>query len=101
LTGLKTAAIAAGIAGFLPISRFDASVAEAGGDEGGIAAADGGRFAANRARYRRLAVTAISPLAKPTEAMVDAVEHNEGELRNSSPALIAYYCCSSLVSSLN
>ncbi len=37
-----------------------------------IAAADGGRFAADRARYRRLAVAAIRPLAKPTEAMVDA-----------------------------
>ncbi len=37
-----------------------------------IAAADGGRFAANRARYRRLAVAAIRALAKPTEAMVDA-----------------------------
>ena len=37
-----------------------------------IAAADGGRFAADRARYRLLAVAAIRPLAKPTEAMVDA-----------------------------
>ncbi len=37
-----------------------------------IAVADGGSFAADRARYRRLAVVAIRPLAKPTEAMVDA-----------------------------
>jgi hypothetical protein len=37
-----------------------------------IAAADGEIFAADRARYRRLAVAAIRPLAKPTEAMVDA-----------------------------
>ncbi len=37
-----------------------------------IAVADGGRFAADRARYRRLAVAAIRPLAKPTGAMVDA-----------------------------
>ena len=37
-----------------------------------IAAADGGRFAADRARYRRLAVAAIRPLVKPTGAMVDA-----------------------------
>ncbi len=37
-----------------------------------IAAADGERFVADRARYRRLAVAAIRPLAKPTEAMVDA-----------------------------
>ena len=37
-----------------------------------IAVADGGSFAADRARYRRLAVAAIRPLAKPTEAMVDA-----------------------------
>jgi hypothetical protein len=37
-----------------------------------IAAADSGRFAADRARYRRLAVAAIRPLAKPTEAMLDA-----------------------------
>ncbi len=36
-----------------------------------IATADGGKFAAGRARYRRLAVAAIRPLAKPTEAMVD------------------------------
>ncbi len=37
-----------------------------------IAVADGGSFAADRARYRRLAVAAIRPLAKPTKAMVDA-----------------------------
>ena len=37
-----------------------------------IAKSDGGRFGADRARYRRLAVAAIRPLAKPTEAMVDA-----------------------------
>ncbi len=37
-----------------------------------IAKADGGRFASDRARYRRLAVAAIRSLAKPTEAMVDA-----------------------------
>lgn len=41
-----------------------------------IAAADGGRFADDRARYRRLAIAAIRPLAKPTEAMVDAA-HEE------------------------
>ncbi len=37
-----------------------------------IADADGQRYDANRARYRRLAVAAIRPLANPTEAMVDA-----------------------------
>jgi hypothetical protein len=37
-----------------------------------IAAADGGRFADDRARYRRLAVAAIRPLARPTAAMLDA-----------------------------
>ncbi len=37
-----------------------------------IAKADGGRFASDRARYRRLAIAAIRLLAKPTEAMVDA-----------------------------
>ena len=37
-----------------------------------IADADGGTFTADRARYRRLAVAAIPPLAKPTESMVDA-----------------------------
>jgi hypothetical protein len=37
-----------------------------------IAEADGGDFDADRARYRRLARAAIEPLARPTEAMVDA-----------------------------
>ncbi len=37
-----------------------------------IAKSDGGRFGADRARYRRLAIAAIRPLTKPTEAMVDA-----------------------------
>ena len=37
-----------------------------------IASADGGNFASDRARYRRLAIAAIRPLAKPTEEMVDA-----------------------------
>ena len=37
-----------------------------------IAEADGGDFDADRARYRRLARAAIGPLARPTEAMVDA-----------------------------
>ncbi len=37
-----------------------------------IAKSDGGRFGADRARYWRLAVAAIRPLAKPTAAMVDA-----------------------------
>jgi hypothetical protein len=34
MTGIKTATISASVGGFLPISRFDASVAEAGGDDG-------------------------------------------------------------------
>ena len=37
-----------------------------------IAAADGTEFQADQARYRRLALAAIRPLGKPTEAMVDA-----------------------------
>ncbi len=37
-----------------------------------IAAADGTEFQADQARYRRLALAAIGPLGKPTEAMVDA-----------------------------
>ena len=41
MTGVKTATISASVGGFLPISRFDASVAEAGGDEGGNAGVDG------------------------------------------------------------
>ncbi len=36
-----------------------------------IAVADGGGFNADRKRYRRLAVAAIRPLARPTEAMLD------------------------------
>jgi hypothetical protein len=37
-----------------------------------IASADGGSFVTERARYRRLALAAIRPLAVPTEEMVDA-----------------------------
>ena len=37
-----------------------------------IAKADGGRFESDPARYRRLALAALKPLTRPTEAMVDA-----------------------------
>jgi hypothetical protein len=37
-----------------------------------IAKADGGDLHADSARYRRLAQAALKPLAKPTEAMIDA-----------------------------
>jgi hypothetical protein len=37
-----------------------------------IAKADGGDLRADSARYRRLAHAALKPLAKPTEAMIDA-----------------------------
>ena len=37
-----------------------------------IAKADGACFESDPARYRRLALAALKPLARPTEAMVDA-----------------------------
>jgi hypothetical protein len=37
-----------------------------------IATADGADFESDPARYRRLAVAALKPLTRPTEAMVDA-----------------------------
>jgi hypothetical protein len=37
-----------------------------------IAEADGGDFQADSTRYRRLAVAALKPLARPTDAMIDA-----------------------------
>ena len=37
-----------------------------------IAEADGGDFHADKARYRRLALAALKPLARPSEAMIDA-----------------------------
>ena len=37
-----------------------------------LAKADGATFAADPARYRRLAVAALKPLIVPSEAMVDA-----------------------------
>ena len=37
-----------------------------------IAKADGSDFHADSARYRRLAVAALKPLANPTDAMIDA-----------------------------
>lgn len=37
-----------------------------------IAEADGGDFQADPARYRRLALAVLRPLASPTEAMIDA-----------------------------
>lgn len=37
-----------------------------------IATADGADFATDPARYRRLALAALKPLTRPTEAMVDA-----------------------------
>ena len=37
-----------------------------------IAEADGSSFQADRARYRRLALAALQPLANPTDAMINA-----------------------------
>ena len=37
-----------------------------------IAKADGADFEGDPARYRRLALAALKPLARPTETMVDA-----------------------------
>jgi hypothetical protein len=37
-----------------------------------IAKADGSNFESDPARYRKLALAALKPLTKPTEAMVDA-----------------------------
>lgn len=37
-----------------------------------IAAADGGSFDADPRRFRKLALAALKPLARPTDAMVDA-----------------------------
>jgi len=37
-----------------------------------IAKADGADIPTDPARYRRLAISALRPLAKPTEAMIDA-----------------------------
>ena len=37
-----------------------------------IAKADGACFESNAPRYRKLALAALKPLARPTEAMVDA-----------------------------
>jgi hypothetical protein len=37
-----------------------------------IATADGANFESDPTRYRRLAVAALKPLTRPTEAMVDA-----------------------------
>jgi hypothetical protein len=39
---------------------------------GAIAKADSGDLAADRARYRKLALAALKPLLKPTVAMIDA-----------------------------
>ena len=37
-----------------------------------IAEADGSGFEKDRAKYRRLALAALQPLANPTDAMIDA-----------------------------
>jgi len=37
-----------------------------------ISKADGAEFESDPARYRRLALAALKPLTRPTEAMVDA-----------------------------
>ena len=37
-----------------------------------IAKADGTNFEADRTRFRRLALAALKPMTRPTEAMVDA-----------------------------
>jgi hypothetical protein len=39
-----------------------------------IAEADGGDFLADPTRYRRLALAALKPLTRPTEAMIDAAD---------------------------
>lgn len=37
-----------------------------------LAKAENGNFAADTSRYRRLALAALRPLTRPTEAMIDA-----------------------------
>jgi hypothetical protein len=41
-----------------------------------IATADGADFESDPTRYRRLALAALKPLARPTEAMVDAAHES-------------------------
>jgi hypothetical protein len=64
-----------------------------------IAEADGGDFDAEPARYRRLAVAALEPLAHPTAAMIDAAHEavwfdagwaidNRSDFRKSARAMI-------------
>ena len=48
-----------------------------------IAEADGSDFQAEPARYRRLAVAALQPLANPTDAMIDAA-HKAASLKCST-----------------
>jgi hypothetical protein len=64
-----------------------------------LAEADGGDFDAEPARYRRLAVAALGPLARPTAAMIDAAHEavwfdagwaidNRSDFRKAARAMI-------------
>ena len=52
-----------------------------------IAKADGACFESNAPRYRKLALGALKPLARPTEAMVDA-GHAEAWLMRSGRSIV-------------
>jgi hypothetical protein len=47
-----------------------------------IATADGARFEDDPERFHRLALAALKPLARPTEAMVDAAHQAVGSMRS-------------------
>jgi hypothetical protein len=47
-----------------------------------IAKADGINFESDPARYRKVALAALGPLVRPTEAMVDAAIRRSGPMRS-------------------
>ncbi len=54
-----------------------------------LARAENGNFATDAARYRRLALAALKPLTRPTEAMVDAAQRRCGSTPSGPSTIIA------------
>jgi hypothetical protein len=54
------------------VTRQPASTVSMVDQVGRAAKADGGAFESDQLRYRKLAMAALKPLARPTEAMIDA-----------------------------
>ena len=85
MTGVETSAITVGVGGAFPIARFDASLAGAGGDDGGNAGVDAlfpAVYAVKPIDRLRLGLSIHSPSGAVTGTGVDYGERFVGRYGN-------------------